>query len=223
MRKSTDDYGIGDAIRKVTSSLSIQPYAGCERRIKMLNEWGRRSFLGKALMSLILMKTSFLRGFTTPQEKDALDALELTRVLIVTEMKFFYFEYPDGQHHKYVGQAELLGIDEPGLGWFIQSDEVKTDTTAGGAAVRALTPGDRHGEVLAGWITEVYVEPQRYIIITSKKVDPANPAAARDVFITDELNGIYRARIFGPMQPSAANLQHGIDFPGAVSFDLYHE
>lgn len=189
----------------------------------MLNDCGRRSFLGRALMSLILMKTSFLRGFTTPQEKDALDALQLTRVLIVTEMNFFYFEYPDGQHHKYVGQAELLGIDEPGLGWFIQSDEVKTDTTAGGAAVRALTPGDRHGEVLAGWITEVYAEPQRYIIITSRKVDPANPNASRDVFVSDQDGAIYRAKVYGPIQSAASSLAKASDFPGAVPFDLYQE
>lgn len=189
----------------------------------MLNEWGRRSFLGKAVMSLALMRTSFLRGFTTPQEKDALNALELTRVLIVSEMKFFNFEFADGPHYKYVGQAELLGTDEPGLGWFIQTDEVKGHKTAGGAAVRSLTPGDRHGEVLAGWITEVYAEPKRFIIINSKKIDTANPNASRDVFVSDQDVVIYRAKVYGPIQPAASSLAKASDFPGAVPFNLYRE
>jgi hypothetical protein len=42
-----EEIGLGDAIKRATSYIGIQPCAGCERRANVLNHWmtitGRRS------------------------------------------------------------------------------------------------------------------------------------------------------------------------------------
>lgn len=175
-------------------------------------------------MSLAVAKTTFLRGFVTAEEAETFGALELTRELIATQVNFFHFDFADtGPLHRYATQSELLSAAEPSLGWKLQTPQVQGDLTPEGAFWRSLVPSDRNGEVLAGWITEIHANSERFIVLTSQKVDPANPNASRNVFVSDDHAIIYRAKVTGPTQPAASSLAQAGDFPGGIPFNLYSE
>jgi hypothetical protein len=188
----------------------------------MLNEWGRRSFVGVALMSLILLKVSLLYSSQTPSGAPVEQAMGLTREFNIIQATLYKeTTLPDGTVvHTYASREAMLGPEEPGLAWKVQSDQAKADTPYG-AFLRSLVPNDRNGEILAGWITDIDIKMDGYVIINSQKVDPANPNKLREAVITGETGVIYRARVLGPTQPAAADLHESRDFPGAQPWDLY--
>jgi hypothetical protein len=188
----------------------------------MLNEWGRRSFVGVALMSLILLKVSLLYSSQTPSGAPVEQAMGLTREFNIIQATLHKeTTLPDGTVvHTYASREAMLGPEEPGLAWKVQSDQAKADTPYG-AFLRSLVPNDRNGEILAGWITDIDIKMDGYVIINSQKVDPANPNKLREAVITGETGVIYRARVLGPTQPAAADLHESRDFPGAQPWDLY--
>jgi hypothetical protein len=188
----------------------------------MMNEWGRRSFVGVALMSLILLKVSLLYSSQTPSGAPVEQAMGLTREFNIIQATLYKeTTLPDGTVvHTYASREAMLGPEEPGLAWKVQSDQAKADTPYG-AFLRSLVPNDRNGEILAGWITDIDIKMDGYVIINSQKVDPANPNKLREAVITGETGVIYRARVLGPTQPAAADLHESRDFPGAQPWDLY--
>lgn len=181
-----------------------------------MNEWRRRSFL--RLMPLVFLANPFLPSSQPAGEPATPAALTLMRDLITVQAELGKeTTLPDGTRAYFpASKADMLAA--------LAADIQNADpATASGAFLKTLVPNDRNGEILAGWITDIDIKPNGYVIITSQKIDPANPSAKRDAYSTDQSAVIYRARILGPTQPSAASLQKGIDFPGAVPFDLYHE
>jgi hypothetical protein len=187
----------------------------------MLNEWGRRSFVGVALMSLILLKVSLLYSSQTPSGAQAQQAMDLMRELNSIQVLMAHSTQPSATVvHTYASREAMLDPEEPGLAWKVQSDQAKADTPYG-AFLRSLVPNDRNGEILAGWITDIDIKMDGYVIINSQKVDPANPNKLREAVITGETGVIYRARVLGPKQPAAADLHESRDFPGAQPWDLY--
>jgi hypothetical protein len=187
----------------------------------MLNEWGRRIFLGIAMMSLVFLKTSFLYSSQTPRGAPVEQAMGLTRELNSIQVLMAHSMQPSATViHTYASKEAMLGPIEPGLAWTVQSDQAKADTPYG-AYLRSLVPNDRNGEILAGWITDIDIKMDGYVIISSQKVDPANPNKLREAVITGETGVIYRARVLGPAQPAAADLHESRDFPGAQPWDLY--
>jgi hypothetical protein len=188
----------------------------------MLKEWGRRSLLGVALVSLVFLKVSFLRSSQTPSGAPVPQAMDLMRefngiqALMGTDSTL-----PDGTVvHNFASKQAMLGPVEPGLAWKVQSDQAKANTPYG-AFLRSLVPNDRNGEIIAGWITDIDIKKDGYVIVNSQKLDPANPNKLREVVITDETGVICRSRVLGQTQPAAADLHASRDFPGAQPWDLY--
>jgi hypothetical protein len=187
----------------------------------MLHESGRRNLLGIALMSLIFLKTSFLYSSQTPIETAAQQAIDLMRELNGIQVLMAHARLPSATVvYTYASKEAMLGPIEPGLAWKVQSEPAKANTPYG-AFLRSLVPNDRNGEILAGWITDIDIKKDGYVIISSQKVDPTNPNKLREAVITGETGVIYRARVLGPAQPTAADLHESGEFPGAQPWDLY--
>jgi hypothetical protein len=170
-------------------------------------------------MLLLLVFLAHLFGFQFA-EAPAPPALLLTGALVTIQAELTReITLPDGTRTYVPGsKADMLAKLEE------EVQNANADPAAvDGAFFKKLVPNDRNGEILVGWITDIEVKPHGYVIITSQKVDPANPSAKREAYISDDSNLICRAKINGPAQPSAKDLNHGIDFPGAVPWNLYHE
>jgi hypothetical protein len=187
----------------------------------MFNEWVRHIFLGIAMMLLVFLGTSVLSSSQTPSGTPAQQAMDLMRELNSIQVLMAHSTQPSATViHTYASKEAMLGPIEPGLAWKVQSDQAKADTPYG-AFLRSLAPNDRNGEILAGWITDIDIKPNGYVIINSQKVDAANPNKLREAVITGETGVIYRARVLGPTQPAAADLHESRDFPGAQPWDLF--
>jgi len=213
-----NDYGLGDIIKAATTKVGIKPCSGCQRRAEMLNEWSRRSFLGKAIMFPFLLKASLAMAVTNIIDGDVKAAINLMRALnTATASLQTRVENPDGTHTLNVPtKADILAA-------LTQNAKEADPTKRDGAFLKSLAPTDRNGEILSGWITDIDARPHGYVIVTSRKVDQNNLSARRDVLITDNMGVILRAYVYGPAQATAASLKSATDFPGAVPFDLFVE
>jgi hypothetical protein len=216
MRKATNDYGLGDVIKRATAVVGFKPCTGCQKRAEWLNDWGRRSFIGRALMFPFILKASFARAVTSVIDGDISNGLAMIRLLNVAQVRITTIvSNPDGSHLHVPGSKAAM------LAYLAAEVQEADATTADGAFLRILAPNDPNSEALAGWIVDFDVKPGSYVLINSRKVDQANPNATRDVLITDENGVIYRSQVSAPTQPTAASLDVASAFPGAVPWDKF--
>jgi hypothetical protein len=206
MRKETNDYGLGDVIKRATSAVGIKPCTGCQKRATQLNNWGRRNFIGRgmtgALVAGFSAKNAVLgwawkqAGVTIPLGANV--ALGLVRTLNTMQNtnKGYRGRYATQEEmwidpmHGIVGQ--LANAYGPVREWL----DVLNITT---------------NVVLPGWTLDFAVVSTGYRLIL---------AGAKDVLITDEVGVIYHAN--RPLQPvPASSLASAKDFPDAVVYNKF--
>jgi hypothetical protein len=152
-----------------------------ERRIgKMLlgaalNEWSRRTFLGRAVAAVIAIPLSKITAASPPPNPDQ-DALDLMRWLntIQVGIESMNHDHKHPEIRNYGSKAEMLGNQEPGLTWQIHTH---VDSLLG----PKLNPDSPTGEVLPGWTLDFASKPNGYVMALVEK-----SGASRKAFVTDE-------------------------------------
>jgi len=151
-----------------------------ERRIgKMLlgaalNEWSRRTFLGRAVAAVVAIPLSKITAASPPNpDQDALDLMRwLNTIQVGIESMNHDHKHPEIRI--YGSKAEMLGNQEPGLTWQIHTH---ADPLLG----PKLNPDSPTGEVLPGWTLDFASKPNGYMMALVEK-----SGARRNVFVTDE-------------------------------------
>jgi hypothetical protein len=186
-----------------------------------MNQWGRRSFLGRALTACLVPLLKFAQP-AAPKNPDQ-DALNLIRSLNTIQVGIAA-RNQNQQHpdlHFYGSRAEMLGDIEPGLSW--QKANNPTDSF-----LQKLSPKDPNGEVLAGWtlgyrlITGDGVSiSDTYVMTHISKVVASD--GTRKVFVSDQIGVIYRGDEKDWEIPAIENMKQASDYPHVVPFNRYYE
>jgi len=176
-----------------------------------LNEWSRRTFLGRAVAAVIAIPLSKITAASPPPNPDQ-DALDLMRWLntIQVGIESMNHDHKHPEIRNYGSKAEMLGNQEPGLTWQIHTH---VDSLLG----PKLNPDSPTGEVLPGWTLDFASKPNGYVMALVEK-----SGASRKVFVTDEHVIIYRTDVAENAIPSLREFKQASEYPGAVGFDRYY-
>jgi hypothetical protein len=203
---------LGDRVKKFTAALGVQPCGPCQKRAAALNDWSRRSFLGRAVAAAVTIPLSRMTAALTPvnPEQDVVDLMRLLNTIqFGLTIKHHDHEHPEVR--VYGSKAEMLGTEEPGLAWQMNNHP--------GPHSDLVNPGSLTGEIYPWWILDFAPKPDGYLMSLIEKSGPM-----RKVFVTDESVIIYRTDVAENAIPSLSlkNFKHAAEYPGAVAFDRYY-
>jgi hypothetical protein len=163
------------------------------------------------LVALAALLGTFVATVARPRPQENSDqpseweVLGLLRTLNTVQSVF------KGTTGEYVSKCEMLGSK----GLLMHKRQHAERNASGTQWMKKLNL--ESDEILPGWILDFAATTQGYILIISKKVDPENPGAHRDAYITDQEVVIYHAVIPGDKQSKAHDLTSAAAFPGAGS------
>src|SRR5260221_11867345 len=89
---------LGDRIKKFTEALGFQPCGSCQKRAATLNDWSRRSFIGRAVTAMVAVPLSKMTAALTPvnPEQDVVDLMRLLNTIqFGLTIKHHDHEHPD--------------------------------------------------------------------------------------------------------------------------------
>jgi hypothetical protein len=114
---------LGDAVKKLTEKCGVKPCPGCEKRVRALNRFGRRGFIGN-LALLALADRSFGRSLSgMPEQATVAEAILYVRRLNASEVRFNTI---NGRFSESVAELEL---PEPPVGWSLDVHAKSGDWT----------------------------------------------------------------------------------------------
>jgi hypothetical protein len=209
----------GDAIKKLTNAIGIQPCEMCEKRAQALNSWSRRGFIAGIAAAVVtgrLSASDVLLSAADGDNPTPQDALDLMRVFntIQAEFKAGFV----GKSKDYVDKREMLGPE--GLLRHI-GHALKEPATRKAALMKKVHP--ETDNIMAGWELDFFRTVSGYIIVLYEKFDASSPQARRNVFTTDDRAIIFRGIVVGFKQPVAASLSKADDSPGVVPWNDFDE
>lgn len=95
---------LGDAVKRLTNSIGIKPCAGCERRARALNRFGRRGFIGNLALLVISGRSLGRSLFGMPEQAVLAEAILHVRRLNAAQVRFNTI---NGRHTENLLELEL--------------------------------------------------------------------------------------------------------------------
>jgi len=213
-----NDYGLGDVVANFAKAVGIQrPCKGCKDRQKKLNEWGRRSFIGRMVAFPLVVKAALVNKVTTAVNDEVGDALNLVRILNCAHAKIKTAVKKDDGTYVYVPgtEADVVAYLKNSI---VNPDPMHPHLPEDERFLRSLNLDGR--EMLAGWEHDMHIKPMDiakpfggvgYVLVLKAK-------NSQDVLISDSHGVIYRMQTAIP--PAASSLETAAH-ARAVSWDRF--